>query len=160
MKKILTLGCILLGVGVLIQGCHKEKPLDHSDCKTFGSKSGLQTIGPDTSCLCYSYDQQKKELKLNHINAGFNCCPGELYCDIEIRDDIIFLKEKEKEAGCDCNCLFDIDIMVTDVEKQAYFISLVEPYALTQQKIAFAIDLAQQPSGCYCVPRTDYPWGL
>jgi hypothetical protein len=95
-----------------------------------------------------------------HINAGFNCCPGEIYCDIDIRNDTIFLIESEEKAECDCNCLYDIDITIAEVEKQKYHISIDEPYHKGQEKILFEIDLIENETGIFCVQRTLYPWGI
>jgi hypothetical protein len=152
-------GLLLTGI---ILSCDKEKPVSHSDCKNFNLKSALQSgdYGSDSSCVSYDYNFQEKKLIIKHINAGFNCCPGEIYCDIDIKNDTIFLRESEEKAECNCNCLYDIDINISEVAKQKYYISFNEPYCNDQEKILFEIDLAQNETGVICVQRTLYPWGI
>lgn len=159
MKYFRILMSITLCLGIFLFSCNKDKPVNHSECKTFGGKSTMQTIGPDSSGLEYTYNEQAKTLSLKHINAGFNCCPGEIYCNAEVKNDTIFLKESEQKSECDCNCLFDLDFELNEVEKQWYYISLYEPYAIGQDSIRFAIDLTQSTSGVFYVQRTGYPWG-
>lgn len=160
-KNTLLLGISLL-VGVLITGCDREKPINHSNCKDFSLKSTAESgdYGSDTSCACYTYNFQEKKLILKHINAGFNCCPGEIYCDIDIENDTIFLTESEEKADCDCDCLYDIDIDISEVKKQKYYISIYEPYCKNQERIQFEIDLTLNETGVFCVRRTLYPWGI
>jgi len=162
MKKSELLLGIGLIAGVFFTGCDREKPVSHSDCKNFNLKSATQYIdyGSDSSCVSYSYNFQDKKLILKHINAGFNCCPGEIYCDIDIKNDTIFLKESEQKADCDCDCLYDVDIKISDIAKQKYIISINEPYCNDQEKILFEIDLTRNETGVYCVERTQYPWGI
>lgn len=162
MKRIKLLLGIGLLLGVLFISCKKENPISHSNCKNFNLKFTTESnnYGSDTTCVSYTYNLQDKEFIIKHINTGFNCCPGEIYCDIDIKNDTIFLTESEEKAECDCNCLYDIDINVSEVEKQKYHISIYEPYCKNQEKILFEIDLTQNETGVFCVQRTQYPWGI
>lgn len=159
MKSLRSLYVLLFLGSFLLMGCNEDKPVNHSECKSFTGKSLAQNLGPDSSGVEYSYDIQNKQLAIKHINAGFNCCPDEIYCHVERSGDTLVVKESEKEAGCDCSCLFDIDFVVEDVEQQAYYISIIEPYASTQAPIKFGIDLTQNTSGGFYVQRNSYPWG-
>jgi len=160
-KSELLVGISLL-VAVFVISCDKENPVSHSECKDFGLKSIVQLsdFGSDSGCVRYTYFFQDRKLMLEHINAGFNCCPGEIYCDIQMDNDTIILTESEEKAECDCNCLYDLDINIPEVEKQKYYISIHEPYRGNQVKIIFEIDLTQNETGVFCVERTLYPWGL
>jgi hypothetical protein len=160
-KNIFLVGIILLVLAFFIS-CDKDNPISHSECKDFNLKSIVQSdsIGSDSSCVTYTYNFQNKKLILKHINAAFNCCPGEIYCDIDIVNDTIFLTESEEKANCDCNCLYDLDINISEVEKQKYYINIYEPYCSDQDKILFEIDLTQNDTGVFCVERTLYPWGI
>lgn len=162
MGKSKLLPGIILILCVFLLCCDRENPVSHSDCKNFNLKSTAEScdFGPDSSCICYDYNVQNKKLTLKHINAGFNCCPGEIYCDIEIKGDTIFLKESEEKAVCDCDCLYDVDIVVLDIERKGYVIDLDEPYCNDQERILFEIDLTQNETGVFCVERTLYPWGI
>lgn len=161
MRKSKFLAGIILFVFFFIS-CDKENPVSHSECKDFNLKATVQSdnYGSDSSCVSYTYDFQNKKLILNHINAGFNCCPGEIYCDIEIIKDTIFLTESEEKANCNCNCLYDIVINISEVAKHKYYISINEPYCNNQEKILFEIDLALNETGVFCTERTLYPWGI
>lgn len=170
MKKNGILLGISLFVGVFFISCDKEKTenpitgkiIEYSGCKYENSKSATLTgdYGPDTSCVYYSYNFQDKKLTLNHINAGFNCCPGNLSCEIELLNDTIRIKEKEETADCDCNCLFDLTINVFNIESEKYWISIDEPYGGDQEKIVFEIDLAINPTGEFLITRKGYPWAM
>lgn len=132
--------------------------VSHSACKsdkTFMSDSDI----PDTvSCVEYAYDASSKKLTLTHINAGFNCCPGELSCDISLLGDTIVVEEKEETPACDCNCLYDLEISVDNVAQANYVIKFVELYCGDADRLIFDIDLSNEITGSYCVNRNNYPW--
>jgi len=145
-------------------GGSQQGPIDgevvsYTGCKEF--KSTLQTgdYNNSTSCVTYTYESKSKKLSLKHINAGFNCCPGVLYCNIQVSGDSIIITEFEEAAQCYCNCLFDLNIVVTGVERENYIIKFNEPYCGDQEKIIFSTDLNKESSGEHCVDRDTYPWG-
>ncbi|MEA1896361.1 MAG: hypothetical protein U9N53_01705 [Bacteroidota bacterium] len=158
---------IIAGVfSCLTYSCDKEQEntlsgnlVNHSGCKTF--KSYIIPNTPDTlSCINYSFDPSNNKLTLNHINAGFNCCPESLYCDIKIINDTIIIQEFEKEALCDCDCLYDLEIELYGVFSKIYYLKIIEPYVGNQEKLFFQLDLESHNQGSYCVTRKRYPWGL
>ena len=153
---------ILALLGLVHQGCKKDNPVSHSECKDFSQKSTslVRDYGSDTSCLEYTFIPAEGKLVLKHINAGFNCCPGSLYCDTDVQGTTITLTEREEEALCDCLCLYDLDVVVSGISGKEYLIVVEEPYAQGQEKIEFQADLGQSQSGSWCVERTMYPWGL
>ncbi len=132
--------------------------VSHSPCKSeklAGTDSGI----PDTSsCIEYSYNTTTHELSLTHINAGFNCCPGELSCIVSLSGDTIIIHEYEEAPLCDCNCLYDLEIEIDNVNEAGYQVKFIEPYVGDQAKLEFAIDLTNETSGSFCVVRTQYPW--
>lgn len=162
MKKIKLLIGISSFIGLFLFSCDRENPVSHSDCKSFSLKStaGSCDYGSDSSCICWDYNNQEKKLIIKHVNAGFNCCPGKIFCDIEIDNGTIFLEESEEKAQCDCSCLYDVDITVSGIKRQKYVINLREPYIDDQERIVFEIDLTSNKTGVFCVERTLYPWGL
>lgn len=162
MKKFKVLTGFSICIAVILFSCDRENTVSHSDCKSFSLKSTEVSCdyGSDSSCICYDYDIQNKKLTLKHVNAGFNCCPGEIYCDIEIENDTISLKESEEKTECDCDCLYDVDIIVSDIERHKYVINLNEPYSGDQEKIVFEIDLTSNETGVFCVERTMFPWRI
>ncbi len=131
----------------------------HTGCKN-ELKSNTVTGTPDSlSCVEYSYNSSSGILKLTHINAGFNCCPEELYCTISINQDTIIIQEYEQAALCRCNCLYNLEIEMLGLATDKYVLKFIEPYAGNSKKIIFDIDLSAGQEGSFCVVRNNYPWG-
>ena len=126
------------------------------ECKN--KEKSIQTAA-NLSCIEYSFDEGV--LMLDHINAGFNCCPGQISATFSISGNQIVIEESEEIAGCNCNCLNDIDLMIGNIQLGTYHITFIEPYAAQPgQEIEFTINLNDSVSGSYCVQRNNYPWGL
>ncbi len=84
---------------------------EYSGCKYLNKTTGLPKIVdvlPDTLAAVEYYYDGENQLILTHINAGFNCCPGELYTEISENDGDIIIEEFETDAACKCNCLYDL----------------------------------------------------
>ncbi len=160
--KILTLGFALASLicaceTIAPQGEFSGKLLSNSSCKN--ELAVIETEKGDTlSCIEYKYENNV--LHLQHINAGFNCCPGEIYTTFNLNGNTITVTESEKEAGCMCNCLFDLDVEIIGIEAKTYQVNIVEPYIGEQEKLSFTINLAKDKSGTVCVKRTTYPWAM
>jgi len=163
----------LLGVSLvlfsLLLSCSKEEPkeaeaipkdgiVNQTGCKYFTTALPKIINGSDTSCVIYSYDPLTKMLSIQHTNAGFNCCPGVLYVQVDKSQDVITIKEFENSADCFCECLYDLDIEIYNVESKGYYIIFEEPYLGGQNAIAFFANLQNNPNGSYCVYRDQYPW--
>jgi hypothetical protein len=168
-RAIFIISTILV---IIFPGCEnsKEDPekltltgslVSHSDCK-IGKKSliGITEIPDTLSCVNYSYDSLSHKLDIEHINAGFNCCPDSIYCKVALRNDTITITEYEAKALCDCDCLYDMDMMVNGVASGKYFIRFIEPYCGEQEKIIFSLDLSKNKTGSFCVKITIYPGGM
>ena len=127
----------------------------HTECKS----SILDTVPKNFDCLEYSYDSIQKTLYIKHINAAFNCCPGDITAEITFDKDIITINEKEKTPGCRCNCLYDIEYQLSGIEQTLYILSIVEPYTpTTDEKLLVNLNLKEKLSGRICVQRNSYPW--
>src|SRR5574344_938666 len=134
--------------------------ISNTRCKSYTRSGEAIDETPDTiSRVYYSYDNETKKLTLKHINAGFNCCPDSLYCEIELKGDTIVIEEFEATVLCWCECVYDLEIEVDSVEMKGYQVKFVEPYAGEQDKLVFGIDLAAAANGAYSVIRKTYPWG-
>ncbi len=118
---------LLLSLGVV--GCDdkNEKPneqtvftgakdLSHTDCKTATKSSERKEY--------LELSEADKYLAIKHINAVFNCCPGELLVTSEVRNDTIFINETEKEAGCKCICPYDLEYKVGALDYGKYHVIL------------------------------------
>ena len=140
--------------------------IEHTECKPEeeDDKGKISTISSEytssQSCVEYSYDKNERILHLTHINAGFNCCPGELTADITNDGNIITITEAEEEAGCKCNCLYDLEIEVENVGEIEYILEFIEPYAGEHEELIFTINLKESSTGVFSVKRDHYPWGL
>ena len=131
----------------------------HTDCKHLEDIATAPSFPLTSSCIEYDYDGQGV-LSLKHVNAGFNCCPGEIVAEIIIENSTIIIKERELAGLCDCLCLFDVDYSIENLEPDEYTIIVVEPYLPDgNNKLEFTVDLNANPVGAHCVKRQGYPWG-
>lgn len=170
MKKLSYFSSIAISISLIIISCENlsipkyttaGQLTNHSDCKNGLKSTSLLTETPDSlSCVEYSFNEKKNILTLTHINAGFNCCPDSLYCFVGSVGDTIHIQEFESSNTCRCNCLYDINIDITGVESKTYLLQLIEPYAESQAELLFEINLNESTTGCICVTRKQYPWGV
>lgn len=133
----------------------------HSECK-YGAKSTStdEDIPDSLSCVSYNFDKTNNILFLKHINAGFNCGPGDLYVETTTNGNIITIQEFESMAAANCNCLYDLDVELGGISEGVYQIVFIEPYLVNEQELSFTIDLTNNTTGEHCVTRKNYPWGV
>jgi hypothetical protein len=152
--------------GLVISGYEKDNQkltasiIVNPKCKSSDSVSSVKNISDTLSYVSFVYNKSDMTLAIKHINAGFNCCPGKLYCDVSVSGDTLIIKENESKVGCRCNCLYDIDIEVKGVEPKIYQVKFTEPYAGRGDKIIFRADLVNNPEGSFSVTRKQYPWAM
>lgn len=132
--------------------------LNTPGCNHLKSADMPATVPVSQSCADYSFDQAAGKLFINHLNAGFNCCPESLWCTVAYRNDTIIIQEMEKHMGCKCNCLYDLEMEVAGIEAGKYQLRLIEPYLGTQQQLTGTLDLRIQTKGRLCASRINYPW--
>jgi len=160
----------ILALSLLLINCRHDKDnnedlptsgklVKHSECKTFESQSKQLNSSTNQSCARYSFNPATNKLIINHINAGFNCGYGSIYCTFSVVRNVIIIEEFEKVSAANCECLFDLEIEITGIEAEVYQIIFIEPYINNQQPLNFQVNLARLPEGEYCVPRNKYPWG-
>lgn len=137
--------------------------VSYHGCKTFQEESGASSLvslfhDQNQDCIEYQY-YGDSVLEIRHINAGFNCCPGEIVARVDINDNMIVIKESETESQCLCLCLFDVNYRIEGLMPGKYTIKIIEPYTNDQEeKLEFTLDLSRATSGTYCVRRNHYPW--
>jgi len=131
-------------------------------CKDFAAAAGGAVAAAGAGRECAEYDADGAGLlRLKHVNAAFNCCPGTVTATIEIAGDRIRIKERESASLCDCDCLYDLDYVFTGLGSGAYTITIVGPYQVEgDAPLTFPVDLDRASSGSFCVERTHYPWGI
>lgn len=169
MRKVINSLTKILFLAILITGCEEEqqathnitgKLAGHSDCKSKKSANYIAATPDSLSCIEYSFVKKDSIIYLNHINAGFNCCPGELSCFVYFSGDTIIIHELEEAPQCHCDCLFDLEIEIYGAVAKKYTLKFFEPYSGEQKKLVFDINLRESNTGSYCVTRKGYPWGL
>lgn len=165
--------CVMVCMGlVIIGGCKKSVEsqliptgalLDATDCKQFlaNTSGSLDEFAPDQHDDCIEYQYNGTDtLTLMHINAGFNCDPGEITANIEINGNVITITEIESQQGADCLCLFDLDYEIINLPSGEYSVRIIEPYIHSNdQLLEITLHLLSETSGNYCLQRTYYPWG-
>jgi hypothetical protein len=166
--SVLPIACI--AIFLVLMSCSKDNKdesltisgelIQQSECKNNSTKSADSVTSDTISKIEYQYNSSTQKLKISHINAGFNCCPGTLSCVISQNGDTILIEEQEEAAQCHCDCLYDLEIEIDGVAQQIYHIKVFEPYAIDQAKLSFEIDLDSEPTGSFSVIRKSYPWGL
>lgn len=132
-----------------------------SSCKSMTKDAVTDSVPPDQDCIAWQYDGFNT-LIINHINAGFNCCPLEFPADFDFDGNKIIITENEilENGGCLCLCLFDVDYQLSGIVPGEYVIRVNGMYLNGEnQEIEFTVDLSETPSGTYCVTREYYPWG-
>ncbi len=172
--KAKKIGSLLLALSLLIIfSCKQDGNIipslpvasleSHHGCKSFLEEMGANSLGSlfhdqNQDCIEYQY-YGDSVLEIHHINAAFNCCPGEIVANIEINDNVIVIKEDETESSCLCLCLFDLDYRIEGLMPGEYTIRIIGLYTDEQdEKLEFTLDLSHATSGTYCVSRDHYPW--
>lgn len=132
-----------------------------TDCKSSGGSNPGAAAAPTSSQECVEYDYDgKSALRLKHVNAGFNCCPGTISADVVAEGGEIRIKEMESSSLCDCSCLYDLDYEFVSVKPGIYRISVAGPYQWEgDPPLDVRVALIGAVSGSHCVERTRYPWG-
>jgi hypothetical protein len=130
--------------------------------RSSGCKAKVAPIGseaPDADD-CFRYRlEDAHTLSIRHVNAAFNCCPGEITADISFVNDTITIVERESGPACHCLCLYDLEYRFENLEAGTYAIVFIEPYRNeADEPLRATIDLSASPSDTFCVERTTYPW--
>lgn len=169
MKTILKAILFFVTLLLLMIGCKDQNGpaeskitgsiTNSSECKNFISGDQRFAEADTFSCVHYLYDDVTHKLIMNHNNAGFNCCPLKINCEIVTIGDTIIINEFEKEQGCNCECLFDLDIELQGIDQNKYQVRFEEPYTEGQAEIFFEMDLTSNNEGEFCAVRKGYPWG-
>jgi hypothetical protein len=126
--------------------------LNYLDC---GATEGPS---PSQECVTYQYDG-RSTLLLQHRNAAFNCCHGEITVEITFNNNTIRIKEKEAFSQCDCLCLVpELNYRITDLQPGVYTIIVEGLYLDRALPLTLTVNLSISPTGDYCVDRSHYPW--
>jgi len=163
------LAAALITAAAFFAGCGEE------DGVSGGSKSDINggLVGHTGTCKDYSdsandfplssecarFEFDGLTLAIDHINAGFNCCPGEILSSVEISGRTILIEEDESEGLCDCLCLFDTYYEIEGLEPDVYTVIFTGPYLDDEDELlTLEADLSGPASGSGCADRSHYPW--
>jgi hypothetical protein len=163
----------MMGVfaAVGMSGCKKNSDvqtpplgilLSYDGCKEFQGNSdsplAVVLVPPTNDCIDYNYDGSST-LILNHINAGFNCYPGEITADIVFNGNIITITEKERDSAADCICLYDLEYNLENLPPGLYTIRVIGLYVeMDDEPLECSVELFSATTGRFCVERNYYPW--
>ena len=128
--------------------------VDYSGCKMFKPTMPDSLDYSGMECIQYSYHSDFS-LDLLHINACFNCCPGEIHGVVTVDGVEISIRDREEINGCRCDCLYDLDFLVNHISPAVYQVNVYWGDA-TDPYMQFCADLSEPTSGIYCEER-DYP---
>ena len=156
---VICIGCVN-NTGEENTGTPKITLIKNSTCKNLKSAGFTELTSDTLSCIYYQFIPATEKLVINHVNAGFNCCPDTLSCKMRISGDSIVISEYEKKAGCKCNCLYDLQMEIDAIPAGKYQIRMIEPYCGSQKPLNFGIDLNKNLEGSFCVVRKQHPWGI
>lgn len=170
MKRIITYCALGLLGSLFLYGCElgdnnyvetyilESEVASISDCKVnILEKSASIGFKVDAK-VHYEYNENTKVLTLTHENAAFNCCSGTVKSRAILHGGNIVIAEVEERQACACTCLYDITIVIKDIEKKGYVVKFNEPYLGNQAQISFVINLAEATSGSATFARDLYPW--
>jgi len=163
-KKVFIV--VVLGILItIVSGCKKSEIapgvpegllINHSECKktliSQSSDTGKYSPGPIRECLVFHYDG-KKTLEMEHINALFNCCPGEITVDFEFTGNTIIITEKQAETGCHCICHYDVNFHLDNILPAVYTIRIIAADSNGENReFSINLDLIQSGSQCWDSP--------
>lgn len=181
-RSITVLTVILFAI-LLAHGCSDEitPPVDDvpthisgnlvhcTECKD--NIYGLGTGSPVTpDCVTWDWDGSDT-LRIVHVNAALNCCPGTIagiirpvYDSPGDESRFVGLEITEVEGDdapmCHCLCLYDLSYEISGIEGGTLRIRFLEKYiADGAEPLEVTVDLGAEPSGSHCIQRYTYPWG-
>ena len=165
MKKQLV--SLFLLVTAVLASCVEKSPepggelrgsfIKRTECNPARNK--IET-GKDQECISYYYE--KGTLYLTHINAGFNCCPGDFgVVKLSTDGSAIILDETKVTGDCHCLCLYDVDYKIENISPAKYNFKAIGNVSIGNGKpLSGSIDLLNEKSGTFCVTRESYPWNM
>jgi hypothetical protein len=149
---------------LLFSGCTNEtqptsssptiKIVDSSVCLNH-----VAEIVPNKDKDCFEYEYLNGILKIKHLNAPFNCCPGEFLADISVENGVITITENSAEDACSCYCIFNLDYEIQGIVPGNYTIRFIEHLQFDgDEPLEAQVSLTPGAKGDYCVLRGHYPW--
>ncbi len=134
--------------------------ISSTGCKTLETIPPLDITPVTSDCIMHRWDGVGT-LNITHVNAAFNCCPGDLSATITVEDGLILIVEAESQPACHCLCLYDVEYEITDLPPGEYTIRIAELYTIeSDPALEVDVNLYTRPSGVTCLDRDHYPWDI
>jgi len=129
--------------------------LTYGDCKEFSAEQSVAVAHQD----CVEVFAGLNEVRIKHVNAAFNCCPGTINAYVRLENQVILVHESETEAGCDCQCLYDLNYSLQGLKPGTYSLVVVGPYTQDNDRnLECEINLPQDTTAHNCLDRHYSPW--
>ena len=132
MKSFISIQILAFFFFTFIFGCTEDNPeslenqslpivnTQFSDCKnaTKSTKEDEQYIELKSV--------NENQLKVTFVNAILNCCPGEIFTDAIIQDNVLKVIFIETPPGglCNCLCPYDLECVIDNMQNQKYKIEV------------------------------------
>jgi len=186
--RLISLSIVIMAIALLAHGCSDEitPPIDDKPDLVFASGTLVHATeckeiiyglaAPAVlDCVFWEWDGSDT-LRVVHMNAALNCCPGTItshvepvYYEIHVEDpdgagiDFMGFNITETEGDdapmCHCLCLYDLSYEMSGVDGDVIWIRFIEKYLPEgAEQLYISIDLDAEPSGSHCVQRFTYPW--
>ena len=134
-----------------------EVKADYSKCL----ENDIKIIENEPIATTVEYSFNNDVLSIKHLASGFNCCFDYILVSIEIKDNVITIKENDINPNCRCLCLRDISYDIKDIIPGKYTIRITEPYLPENDTpIEFEVELKENSTGSQKFIRTTYPWNF
>lgn len=134
--------------------------VDATGCKGKDRDEDPPILPTDRGFLFWSYEANTGLLRVEHVNAGLNCCP-EYTATITIAGDQLLITEAETLGMCSCLCLYDLAFEVTSLPVGLYKITVDEECLVSEDPpLEGVIDLTQAEFGTIEAKRDHYPWNM
>lgn len=142
-KSVLSIICGLVLMMMGMYGCSSDEAVQFHvrEFANTGCKSMAATRGDTGNSVLRQESVEYKALgngylSINHVNACFNCEPGELKMQATISGNEIMIIETEEFAGANCVCPYDLYGEIGPLENGDYTIVFIDGFDLSSAKHA------------------------
>lgn len=159
---IIMLAMLLCVATLLMAGCSSDDHEGSTDASVFQirdfANSGCKKVGEARTRGGYFSDYPEyveykgmKDgfLSISHVNAAFNCEPGELKIQATIEGNVIKILETEEDARANCICPYDLYCEVGPLNDGKYTIIIYNGSYEYGERARFGISYKSSLSGKY-----------
>jgi hypothetical protein len=115
--------CFLVGGA----GCNRDNPYEEIKIKDFSYQGCKEIV---TSFTKSAESEESIEyraigdgfLRIKHVNAVFNCCPGTIKSDLSVVGNTITIVETETDPQCKCICDYDLEYTLGPLSSNTEYI--------------------------------------